>query len=163
MASDFYRYLFTIDPSAEALFSHDPAVMAEKFAAELGAIVQAINSFDVFSARLRHLAVRHHAAGVQPRHYGSVAEALMQALSARLDSGWTPADRECVAPRLQPGGGDHDRRVGRSGCTVTSRYRDHAAADRLWSLRFVALRAASNAATASRLIGPAFLNADPAT
>jgi nitric oxide dioxygenase len=91
MASDFYRYLFTIDPSVEGLFSQDPAVMAEKFAAELGAIVQAIISFDVFSARLRHLAVRHHAAGVRPRHYGSVAEALMQALSARLDSGWTPA------------------------------------------------------------------------
>ena len=41
MASDFYRCLFTIDPSVEGLFSQDPAVMAEKFAAELGAIVQA--------------------------------------------------------------------------------------------------------------------------
>ena len=44
MASDFYRRLFGIDPSARRLFSQDPAVMAEKFAAELGAIVQAIIS-----------------------------------------------------------------------------------------------------------------------
>ena len=50
MASDFYRRLFGIDPSARRLFSQDPSVMAEKFAAELSAIVQAIISFDVFSA-----------------------------------------------------------------------------------------------------------------
>jgi hemoglobin-like flavoprotein len=89
MASDFYRRLLSIDPSARGLFSQDPAVMAEKFAAELSAIVQAITSFDVFSARLRHLAVRHHAAGVRPRHYASVGDALLQALAAQLGSGWT--------------------------------------------------------------------------
>jgi hemoglobin-like flavoprotein len=91
MASDFYRRLFAIDPSARNLFSHDPTEMAEKFAAELGAIVQAITSFDVFSARLRHLALRHHAAGVHPRHYDSAADALMQALAAHTGSGWAPA------------------------------------------------------------------------
>ena len=89
MASDFYRRLFAIDPSARQLFSQDPAVMAEKFAAELSAIVQAITSFVVFSARLRHLAVRHHAAGVRPRHYALVGDALLQALAAQLGSGWT--------------------------------------------------------------------------
>ncbi len=91
MASDFYRRLFAIDPSARGLFSEDPAVMAEKFAAELSAIVQAIITFDVFAARLRHLAVRHQAAGVRSRHYRSVGDALMQALAGRLGSGWTPA------------------------------------------------------------------------
>ncbi|HEX2322053.1 MAG TPA: globin domain-containing protein [Streptosporangiaceae bacterium] len=91
MASDFYRRLFAIDPSARSLFSQDPAVMAEKFAAELSAIVQAIITFDAFAARLSHLAVRHHAAGVRSRHYRSVGEALMQALTERLGSGWTPA------------------------------------------------------------------------
>jgi len=91
MASDFYRRLYSIDSSATNLFSQDPAVMAEKFAAELSAIVQAIISYDVFSVRLRHLAVRHHAAGVRPRHYRSVGGALMQALAAQLGSGWTPA------------------------------------------------------------------------
>ena len=91
MASDFYSRLFSIDPSARNLFSQDPEVMADKFATELSAIVQAIVSYDVFSARLRHLAVRHHAAGVQPRHYSSVADALIGALAAQLRSGWTPA------------------------------------------------------------------------
>lgn len=91
MASDFYRRLFAIDPSARGLFSEDPAVMAEKFAAELSAIVQAIITFDVFAARLRHLAVRHQAAGVRSRHYRSVGEALMAALAGQLGSGWAPA------------------------------------------------------------------------
>lgn len=91
MASDFYRRLFTIDPSARTLFSQEPAVMAEKFAAELNAIVEAITSFDVFSGRLRHLAVRHRAAGVRPRHYRPVGDALMGALAAHLGADWTPA------------------------------------------------------------------------
>jgi nitric oxide dioxygenase len=90
MAADFYHRLFSIDPSTRSLFSQDPAVMAVKFASELGAIVQAIISYDAFSARLRHLAVRHHAAGVRSRHYRSVGDALLQALAARLGSAWTP-------------------------------------------------------------------------
>jgi len=91
MASDFYRRLFTIDPSARTLFSQEPAVMAEKFAAELNAIVEAIIAFDAFSARLRHLAARHRAAGVRPRNYRSAADALVGALAAHVGSGWTPA------------------------------------------------------------------------
>jgi len=91
MASDFYRRLFTIDPSARTLFSQEPAVMAEKFAAELHAIVEAISSYDAFSARLRHLAARHRSAEVRPRHYRSAADALTGALAAHLGSTWTPA------------------------------------------------------------------------
>ena len=91
MAADFYRRLFTIDPSAEALFSQGPTVMAEKFAAELAAIVEAIISFDVFSARVRDLAARHRAYGVQTRHYRSVGEALVGAMAAHLAPDWTPA------------------------------------------------------------------------
>jgi hemoglobin-like flavoprotein len=90
MAADFYRRLFAADPSARALFSQEPAVMADKFAAELHAIVEAIVSFDVFAARLRHLAARHQAAGVRPRHYQPVGDALVAALAAHLGSGWSP-------------------------------------------------------------------------
>ena len=90
MASDFYRRLFAIDPSAQVLFGQDPAIMAEKFAAELNAIVEAIISFDVFSARLRQVATRHRAAGVRPRHYRSAGDALVAALADHL-ADWTPA------------------------------------------------------------------------
>jgi hemoglobin-like flavoprotein len=80
MAVDFYRRLFAIDPSAEALFSEEPTVMAEKFAAELEAIVEAIVSFDVFSARVHDLAARRRDPG----------EALIGALAAHLGPDWTP-------------------------------------------------------------------------
>jgi len=90
MALDFYRRLFTIDPSAEALFSTEPTVMAEKFAAELDAIVEAIISFDLFSARVHDLAARHRDYRVQTRHYRAAGEALVAALAAHLGPDWTP-------------------------------------------------------------------------
>ncbi|HET6951529.1 MAG TPA: globin domain-containing protein [Acidimicrobiales bacterium] len=88
MARDFYRRLFAADPSAEALFTNDAEVMAEKFADELAAIVQAIGSFDAFAPRLRDLAARHADLGVETRHYREVGEALIGALAAHLAPDW---------------------------------------------------------------------------
>jgi hemoglobin-like flavoprotein len=88
MATDFYRRLFEIDPSAEALFTDGPDVMAEKFVNELDAIVQAITSYDEFSVRVSSLAARHVAYGVQTHHYHSVGEALVGALAAHLAPSW---------------------------------------------------------------------------
>jgi len=72
MATEFYRRLFAADPSAEALFTQGPDVMAGKFADELDAIVQAISSFEAFAPRVRDLAVRHVGYGVQTQHYQAV-------------------------------------------------------------------------------------------
>ena len=58
-AAEFYRRLFATEPSAEPLFTSGPDVMPEKFANELDAIVQAIVSFDAFTARVSDLASRH--------------------------------------------------------------------------------------------------------
>src|SRR5262245_17097565 len=91
MALDFYERLFSIDPSTEALFTRPPSIMAEKFAAELDAIVEAIVSFDVFAPRVRDLAARHAAYGVQTRHFRAVGEALVGALAGRLGPEWNPA------------------------------------------------------------------------
>lgn len=91
MAMDFYRRLFAADPSAEALFTEGPDVMAGKFADELDAIVQAISSFDAFAPRVRDLAVRHVGYGVQTQHYHAVGEALVGALAAHLAPDWDDA------------------------------------------------------------------------
>jgi hemoglobin-like flavoprotein len=88
MAADFYRRLFALDPATEALFTNEPAVMAEKFANELAAIVQAITSYDEFAVRVHGLAARHIAYGVQTRHFSSVGEALVGALAAHLAPSW---------------------------------------------------------------------------
>ncbi len=91
MAMDFYRRLFAADPSAEALFTYGPDVMAQKFTDELDAIVQAISSFDAFAPRVRDLAVRHVGYGVQTQHYHAAGEALIGALAAHLAPEWDDA------------------------------------------------------------------------
>ena len=91
MAHDFYRRLFAADPSAEALFTETLSVMAEKFANELDAIVQAITSYDVFATRVNDLAVRHAAYGVEARHYRAAGDALVGALAAHLAPNWDDA------------------------------------------------------------------------
>jgi hemoglobin-like flavoprotein len=91
MAMDFYRLLFALDPSAQALFTDGPEVMSVKFAAELEAIVNAMASFDTFATRVRDLAARHVGYGVQTRHYQAVGEALLGALAARLGPDWDDA------------------------------------------------------------------------
>jgi nitric oxide dioxygenase len=88
MAFEFYRRLFAADPSAEALFTRGPEVMAEKFADELAAIVECITAFDVFSTRLGDLAARHVGYGVETHHYRAVGEALIGALATRLEATW---------------------------------------------------------------------------
>ena len=88
MASDFYRNLFELDPSARALFATDPEVMSVKFSGELAAIVEAITSYDTFAPRVRELAVRHNGYGVRPQHYRTVGQALIRALAAHLDEDW---------------------------------------------------------------------------
>jgi hemoglobin-like flavoprotein len=90
MAHEFYRRLFEADPSAEALFNDGPDVMAEKFARELEAVVQAIASFEEFAARVTDLAARHAAYGVETRHYRAAGEALTGALALQLGPAWGP-------------------------------------------------------------------------
>ena len=90
VAAEFYRRLFAADPSARALFTQDPDVMATKFADELAAIVEAIVSYDTFATRVRDLAARHATYGVQARHYRVAGHALLGALAARLGPAWDP-------------------------------------------------------------------------
>jgi hemoglobin-like flavoprotein len=88
MAADFYRNLFEIAPETRDLFATDPAVMAVKFSAELAAIVEAITSYETFAPRVRELAGRHVAYGVQPPHFRAVGQALIRALGGHLGESW---------------------------------------------------------------------------
>ena len=90
MADEFYVRLFDADPSARALFTDGPDVMAVKFAAELSALVDAISSFPDLGRRARELGARHGVYGVRTRHYHAAREALIGALAAQLDDRWNP-------------------------------------------------------------------------
>jgi hemoglobin-like flavoprotein len=90
MAKDFYARLFASDPTTKELFTESPDVMATKFADELGAIVEAITSYETFAPRVRDLAARHVRYGVQTRHYQPLGDALIATLAARLGPRWNP-------------------------------------------------------------------------
>ena len=89
MAHDFYRRLFTIDPSAAELFSDGPDVMAIRFTVELKALVDAISSFPDFAPRVRDLGRRHAGYRVHARHYHAAREALIGALAEHLADRWS--------------------------------------------------------------------------
>jgi methyl-accepting chemotaxis protein len=91
MASDFYRRLFAADPTTEELFTESPDVMATKFSEELGAIVEAITSYETFAPRVRDLAARHVRYGVQTRHFQPLGDALIETLADHLGEQWSPA------------------------------------------------------------------------
>jgi methyl-accepting chemotaxis protein len=91
MARDFYAHLFAADPTSRDLFTEGPDVMASKFADELGAIVEAITSYETFAPRVRDLAGRHVRYGVQTRHYEPLGDALIATLAAHLGTQWNPA------------------------------------------------------------------------
>jgi hemoglobin-like flavoprotein len=89
MATDFYRRLFAVDPSARELFNADVSEMAVKFSVELETLVETISSFPDFSPRVRELGARHAGYGVRTAHYGSVREALLGALAEHLAAQWS--------------------------------------------------------------------------
>jgi hemoglobin-like flavoprotein len=90
MARDFYARLFAADPTTRELFTESADTMAIKFADELGAIVEAITSYETFAPRVRDLAARHVRYGVQTRHYQPLGDALIATLAAHLGQQWTP-------------------------------------------------------------------------
>ena len=90
LAADFYERAFREDPSLAAMFTTDPAVQRDRFAAELTEIVRSIHSLDTFATRTGALGARHHGYGVRAAHYRLMGGALLAALAAALGSAWTP-------------------------------------------------------------------------
>jgi nitric oxide dioxygenase len=90
VAADFYRRLFAADPATGALFSADPDVQRQKFAAELEAICRSIRRHPDFLASAAALGARHRAEGVEAAHYRAAGPPLLDALAAGLGDRWTP-------------------------------------------------------------------------
>ena len=90
VAADFYRRAFAGTPALSAMFTSDPRVQRERFAAELSEIVRSIHSLDGFAPRVRALGVRHRGYGVSAAHYRLMGGALLASLAAALDEEWSP-------------------------------------------------------------------------
>ncbi|HEX4923859.1 MAG TPA: methyl-accepting chemotaxis protein [Bdellovibrionales bacterium] len=85
----FYDRLFTLDPSARALFPDDLTEQKKKLAATLTAAVNGLDRPEALVGVLNGLGLRHADYGVQPQHYGTVGQALLETLARGLGSDFT--------------------------------------------------------------------------
>lgn len=93
LAGAFYERLFALDPSLRHLFKGDLEAQGRKLVLVLSHVVQALDRLDSILGDVRSLGRRHAGYGVEPRHYGTVGEALLDTLSARLGAAFDAETR----------------------------------------------------------------------
>ncbi|WP_437126267.1 globin domain-containing protein [Pelagibius litoralis] len=90
-AALFYGRLFEIDPSTKPLFKGDMTEQGRKLMAVLKTAVSSLEKLDKLVPAVKVMGQRHHAYGVELKHYTSVAEALLWTLQQGLQDAYTPA------------------------------------------------------------------------
>lgn len=80
LASRFYTRLFEIDPSTQALFTHDMADQRQKLMQTIAIVVNSLDNLSPIIPAIQSLGKRHVAYGVKPQHWESVGSALLWAL-----------------------------------------------------------------------------------
>ncbi|MEE8466348.1 MAG: globin family protein, partial [Dehalococcoidia bacterium] len=86
----FYGRLFEIDPSTKVLFKGDMKEQGRKLMNMITAAVNGLNDLDGLVPVVQDLGRRHGGYGVQEKHYGSVASALLWTLEQGLGAAFTP-------------------------------------------------------------------------
>lgn len=86
----FYQNLFTADPGLKPLFKGDMDKQGKELMQMIGAAVGKLNDLEILVPVLQGLAQRHVGYGVQPVHYQTVGQALLQTLEQGLDGDFTP-------------------------------------------------------------------------
>nr|WP_299397300.1 globin family protein [Pelagibius sp.] len=89
-AALFYKRLFEIDPSTKPLFKGDMAEQGRKLMAVLKTAVAGLEKLDKLVPAVKVMGQRHHAYGVELKHYESVANALLWTLKQGLQDAFTP-------------------------------------------------------------------------
>jgi len=96
--SAFYGHLFSIDASAARLFAGaDIHAQRKKLAQSLTSFVRALDAPDQLLPMVGALGKRHLGYGIKPRHFDSVGDALLWALSDSLGDQFTPELRAAWA------------------------------------------------------------------
>ena len=92
LTARFYDHLFAIDESAARLFTGvDMAAQRVKLAQTLTVVVRSLDDLDRLLPAVAALGKRHTQYGVEDRHFDSVGEALLRALTDTLGDGFTTA------------------------------------------------------------------------
>ena len=93
----FYRRLFEIDPSLQAMFRGDMAEQRRKLMQMLTAAVKGLDRHDQLVPVVQELGRRHAAYGVADAHYDTVGAALLWTLEKGLGEAFTPETKEAWA------------------------------------------------------------------
>ena len=90
VARDFYRRLFSADPSLRTLFKGDIDDQADKLMQVMDTLVNGLTRFDEMQPMLEALGRRHRHYGVKRSHYGAVGAALLATLAETLGDAFAP-------------------------------------------------------------------------
>ena len=96
-AALFYRRLFELDPSLQAMFKGDMSEQRRKLMQMLTAAVKGLNHLDRLVPVVEDLGRRHAKYGVADAHYDTVGAALLWTLEKGLGSAFTPDARQAWA------------------------------------------------------------------
>ena len=96
-AALFYRRLFEIDPSLQAMFRGDMKEQRRKLMQMIGAAVKGLDRLEQLVPVVQDLGRRHAGYGVEDRHYDTVGEALLWTLEMGLGAAFTPDVKEAWA------------------------------------------------------------------
>jgi len=99
VAGLFYRKLFEIDPTTKPLFKGEMVEQGRKMMSVLKTAIASLDRFDQLVPALKVMGQRHHAYGVELKHYESFAKALLWTLreglkgafSAEAEQAWAKA------------------------------------------------------------------------
>lgn len=86
----FYNRLFELDPELRPLFSGDMEEQGRKLMSAISTVVNGLTRLDDIVPVVQDLGIRHVDYGVEDRHYGTVAEALLWTLNSGLGDAFTP-------------------------------------------------------------------------
>jgi hemoglobin-like flavoprotein len=89
-----YERIFTLAPSARALFDDDIRPQAKRLMAAVKTVVDGLDSLDAVAPFLIRLGARHGRYGVQPEHFDVGGAALMWTLEQGLGDQFTPEVRD---------------------------------------------------------------------
>ncbi len=93
----FYRRLFEIDPTLQAMFRGDMAEQRRKLMQMLSAAVKGLNHVERLIPVVEDLGRKHGGYGVEEHHYDTVANALLWTLEKGLGTAFTPDVRDAWA------------------------------------------------------------------
>ena len=96
-AALFYRRLFELDPSLQAMFRGDMKEQRKKLMQMIGAAVKGLDRLEQLVPVVEDLGRRHAGYGVADKHYDTVGAALLWTLEKGLGDAFTPEMHEAWA------------------------------------------------------------------